>query len=44
MEFANKDNGGVCGSVLDVQDVFFCSENEDSSLLKLKMERNHPEE
>jgi len=27
MEFANEDNGGARGSVLDFQDVFFCSEN-----------------
>jgi len=27
MEFANEDDGCARGSVLDFQDVFFCSEN-----------------
>jgi len=44
MEFANEDNGGARGSVLDFQDVFFCPDNYDSSLLKFKIEGNHPEE
>ena len=27
MEFANEGNGGARGTVLDFQDVFFCSKN-----------------
>ena len=40
----NEENGAICRLVVDFQDVFFSSQDKDTSVWGLKMERRHPKE